>query len=85
MNTSELVELVHIICPLVKKGISKNDPLELIILIAAFYGLRRSEVLGLQWDSFDFENKTITIKHTITITNTDGNNRKTTGFQKGFW
>jgi len=48
-------------------------------LITAFYGLRRSEVLGLQWDSFDFENKTITIKHTITITNTDGNNRKIEG------
>ena len=59
--------------------ISKDDPLELIILITAFYGLRRSEVLGLQWDSFDFENKTITIKHTITITNTNGNNRKIEG------
>lgn len=58
---------------------SKNDPLELIILITAFYGLRRSEVLGLQWDSFDFENKTITIKHTVTITNTEGNNRKIEG------
>ena len=59
--------------------ISKGDPLELIILITAFYGLRRSEVLGLQWDSFDFENKTITIKHTITITNTNGDNRKIEG------
>ena len=58
---------------------SKNDPLELIILVTAFYGLRRSEVLGLQWDSFDFENKTITIKHTVTITNTEGNNRKIEG------
>ena len=54
---------------------SKGDPLELIILITAFYGLRRSEVLGLQWDSFDFENKTITIKHTVIITNTDGKRR----------
>lgn len=61
---------------------SKNDPLELIILITAFYGLRRSEVLGLQWDSFDFENKTITIKHTVTITNTEGNNRKIEGKDK---
>lgn len=69
-NESELNKLFEI---------SKNDSLELIILITAFYGLRRSEVLGLQWDSFDFENKTITIKHTITITNTDGNNRKIEG------
>lgn len=58
---------------------SKDDPLELVVLVTAFYGLRRSEVLGLQWDSFDFKNKTITIKHTITITNTDGNNRKIEG------
>lgn len=58
---------------------SKGDPLELVVLVTAFYGLRRSEVLGLKWDSFDFENKTITIKHTITITNTDGNNRRIEG------
>lgn len=58
---------------------SKDDPLELIILITAFYGLRRSEVLGLQWDSFDFKNKTIAIKHAITITNVNGNNRKIEG------
>lgn len=55
---------------------SKGDPLELVVLVTAFYGLRRSEVLGLQWNAFDFENKTITIKHTVTITNTDGDNRK---------
>ncbi len=27
---------------------SKNDPLHLVILLTAFYGLRRSEVLGLK-------------------------------------
>ena len=41
----------------------KDDPLKIVIYIASFYGLRRSEVLGLKWDAFDFENKTITIKH----------------------
>ena len=44
---------------------SKGDPLELIIFITAFYGLRRSEVAGLKWDAIDFENNTITIKHTL--------------------
>ena len=39
--------------------------IHLVILLAAFYGLRRSEVLGLKWSAIDFENKTITIKHTI--------------------
>lgn len=34
------------------------------VVLSVFYGLRRSEVLGLQWESVDFENKTITIQHT---------------------
>lgn len=44
-------------------GLIKDDPLKIVIYLASFYGLRRSEVLGLKWDAFDFENKTITIKH----------------------
>ncbi len=44
---------------------SKNDPLELVIFLTAFYGLRRSEVLGLKWSAIDFEKKTITIRHKI--------------------
>ena len=51
---------------------SKGDPMELIILVTAFYGLRRSEVLGLKWDAFDFESKTITIKHTVIVAKLDG-------------
>lgn len=41
----------------------KDDPLKIVIYLASFYGLRRSEVLGLRWDAFNFEDKTITIKH----------------------
>jgi integrase len=41
----------------------KDDPLKLVIYLASFYGLRRSEVVGLRWDAFNFEDKTITIKH----------------------
>ena len=44
---------------------SKDDPLEIVIQIASFYGLRRSEVLGLKWSAFDFVNDTITIKHKV--------------------
>lgn len=51
---------------------SKDDPLNLIIRMASYYGLRRSEILGLKWDAFDFDNKTITIKHTVTIGRIDG-------------
>jgi integrase len=39
--------------------------LELPIIVSAFYGLRRSEVLGLKWSAIDFKNKTITINHTV--------------------
>ena len=38
----------------------------MVILLTVFYGLRRSEVLGLKWDAIDFENDTITIRHTVT-------------------
>lgn len=36
---------------------SKNDPLHLVILLTAFYGLRRSEVLGLKWSAINFDIK----------------------------
>ncbi len=32
----------------------EGDPLELPIKIAAYYGLRRSEVLGLKWEAVNF-------------------------------
>ena len=50
---------------------SKGDPLEIVILLASFYGLRRSEVLGLKWSAFDFINNTITIKHKVVETIVD--------------
>ncbi len=43
----------------------KDDPLAPLVRIAALYGLRRSELLGLQWDSIDFEAGLLTIKHTV--------------------
>ena len=52
---------------------SKNDPLELVILIASFYGLRRSEVLGLKWSSIDFDKNIITIKHKVVQRNSKKN------------
>ncbi|MED1826257.1 site-specific integrase [Brevibacillus agri] len=50
----------------------KGDPIELAVLLAAFYGLRRSEVVGLKWDAIDFKNKTITIQHTVIETSVEG-------------
>lgn len=50
----------------------KGDPIELGVILAAFYGLRRSEVVGLRWDSIDFEQGTITIRHTVTQVSLNG-------------
>lgn len=38
----------------------KGTWMELPILVAAFYGLRRGELVGLKWDAIDFERCTIT-------------------------
>ena len=43
----------------------KGDPLGLAVIVGAFYGLRRSEVVGLKWNAIDFEKKTISIRHTV--------------------
>ena len=43
--------------------------LEIPVMIDCFYGFRRSEVIGLKWSAINFENKTITINHTITQSN----------------
>lgn len=43
----------------------RDDPLFPLVKITAIYGLRRSELLGLQWDSIDFESGTLTIRHTV--------------------
>jgi len=53
-------------------NISKGDPLEIVIFLTIFYGLRRSEVLGLKWSAIDFENNTMAINHTIL----DGNKQQ---------
>lgn len=53
--------------------IFKDDSLELVVNIAAYYGLRRCEILGLNWDSIDFKNKTITIQRKVVyVTEDDG-------------
>ena len=51
---------------------AKGTKLEMPILFAAFYGLRRSEAVGLKWDAIDFNNNTITIRHTVTTCRIDG-------------
>ena len=52
--------------------IIKGTKLELPVLVAAFYGLRRGEVVGLKWDAIDFERGCITIKRTVTSVQLNG-------------
>lgn len=44
---------------------ARDEALYPLILTAVYYGLRRSELLGLRWECFDFENNTFTIQHTV--------------------
>ena len=50
--------------------VTDKTSLKLVVRVAAFYGFRRSELIGLKWDAIDFENKMITIKHKVL--NVDG-------------
>lgn len=45
--------------------VTDKSPLKLIVRVAAYYGFRRSELVGLKWDAIDFKNKMITIKHKV--------------------
>ena len=51
---------------------SKDHPYSLLIQMTAFYGLRRSEALGLKWDAIDFERGTISVMRTVTTITVDG-------------
>lgn len=50
----------------------KGHKLELAVIFGAFYGLRRSECIGLRWESINLEANTITIEHTVTAASIDG-------------
>jgi len=62
-NEKELEQLFELV---------KGKPIEFGVILAAFYGLRRSEAIGLKWNAIDFEQKTITIRHTVTEASIDG-------------
>ena len=60
---SEVLHLFEII---------KGHKIELVVLLAAFYGLRRSEVIGLKWSAFDFNHDCVSIRHTVTTCSVKG-------------
>ena len=40
----------------------KGEKIETAVILASYFGLRRSEVLGLRWDDVDFENGIVRIR-----------------------
>lgn len=44
---------------------SRGTALETVIMLAAWFGLRRGEILGLRWSCIDFDNKILSITGTI--------------------
>ena len=56
-TVSELLKLFELV---------KGTKIEFPVLMAGYYGLRREEIVGLKWENVNFEEKTITICHTIT-------------------
>lgn len=45
----------------------KGHKAELALKVAAYYGFRRSELLGLKWQAIDFVKKTITVEHKVLV------------------
>ena len=62
-NQDELNELFECV---------KGDLLEIPVILAAYYGLRRSEALGLKWSAIDFKEETLCIRHTVCQGTIDG-------------
>lgn len=58
MTEEEIAEFLHFL--------AENYPrLVGIAFMGAYYGLRRSEIMGLKWSAINFEKKTISINHTV--------------------
>lgn len=53
-------------------SLTKGTKLEIAVVFACFYGLRRSECVGLRWSAFDFENNIFHINHTVVLTSVNG-------------
>ena len=52
--------------------VARGEPIEVPIFLAAYFGLRRSEVLGLKWNALDLSGGTLTVKHKIVRAQKDG-------------
>lgn len=53
-------------------SLTKGTKLEIAVIFACFYGLRRSECISLKWSAFDFENNIFHINYTVVLTSVNG-------------
>ena len=51
---------------------TKESRFDYIYKITTLYGLRRNEMMGLRWQSIDFENNVLTLNHTVVQTRIHG-------------
>lgn len=62
-SVSEVAQLIQV---------TQHDSIAVPIFLACFYGLRRSEALGLRWSAIDFERGTLSISATVVKEKIDG-------------
>ena len=43
----------------------KDDPLRIVVMLTIYYGVRRSEVLGIKWSAIDEEEELIHLRHKV--------------------
>ncbi len=56
LNKSQAIKLLEDI---------KNEPIYPMIVLAILYGMRRSEICGLQWSAIDFDGNKLLVKTTM--------------------
>ena len=52
--------------------VAEGTKLELAVIFGFFYGMRRSEIIGLKWQNFDFSNDVFTVAHSVTSVRKNG-------------
>lgn len=62
-SQDEILKLIEVI---------KGKTIEVPTMFAIYFGLRRSEVVGIKWSAIDFANKSLTINHKIVPVNDNG-------------
>lgn len=55
---------------------AKGTEIETVVLLAAWFGLHRGEIIGLRWSSIDFKNKILSVTGTVKDKGESGSKKK---------